>query len=133
MPSHLPAEGRAEWNRICRYLTDRGLLHSADINILEAHVSAVCRHRRVEAALARVELLQAEDEGQLLPEQMLTLSKTAKELLIQANQAAAAIARSSSALCLNPSSRLKMPAEVRKDPGSLDESAEWNRTLRRVK
>ena len=126
MPDYLPAEGKSEWRRVTNYLADRGLLHSGDLSLVEAHVSAVCRLRRIEAALAKVQLLQSGEDGMLL-------ARAAEKLLIQANQAQGAVTRSMMALCLNPAARVKLAADIRKDPGSAEEAQAWSKTLRRVK
>lgn len=125
-PSTLPKEGQDEWRKAAVYLVDRGLLHSADLPMLETYCNAILRRRRIEDALAKVELLEA---AQLSPDGLAVLNKTAKELLTQVNLAAGVVARCSSALCLNPSSRIKLHADARKAPGSSEEEAAWKRAL----
>jgi hypothetical protein len=104
-------------------LVDRQLLHSADLPLLETYAEAVIRRRRLDAAVGNVDLATYAD-----PDAM----KVVEKLLVQANQAAGLVSRLSSALMLNPGSRSKANASVRKDAGSANEEAAWGKALRRV-
>lgn len=132
-PANLTADGKKEWNLVCRYLVDRGLLHSADLSMVETHVAAVMRLRRIEQALERVELLQVDSQSSLLPDQVLALDKTAERLLIQANQVSSQIAKSTTNLCLNPNARTRLTEDVRKNPAMRTDDGGWSEKLKRVK
>jgi P27 family predicted phage terminase small subunit len=123
-PTHLSDDAKAVWTPTAKYLVDRGLLHSADLPSLENYCDGVVRRRRLQAAIDNVDLSTYAD-----PEAF----KVTEKLLVQLNQVSGLVSRLGSALMLNPGSRSKANASVRKDAGSASEEADWGKALRRVK
>ena len=116
-PKHLTGAALELWMPTCRYLLDRGTLHSSDIHLIEQFCFAISRARQLQRVLDEQGYCDA--SGKTHP-------------ALRLIEGVVTTIRSTSVLLgLAPYARQRMTAAVRDKEGSETEESEWARLLKR--
>lgn len=116
-PKHLNYDAREVWLPVCRYLLDRGTLHSSDVHVIEQFCNAISRAKQLQLVLDTDGYV--DENGKLNP-----IARVIENVV-------STIRSTSMLLGLAPFARQRMSAEVRNKDGTDNEENEWTRLLKR--